>query len=422
MRRLIVFILLLSAGHVCASVANVEEVSIEDYQDKTEITIRMDRLPQYKDSISESPKQIVLDLYKSIGCEIRLPHPIRIISEVSYINEGSTCSIIFHLSASTPVIYDVVTNQALSTLTIIIDDQPQKVVNYPVAIGRDAVIVIDPGHGGKDPGAIGAKGTFEKKITLSVAKRLLKLINDEYGMRGFLTRSDDRFIRLRNRVNSAHRHKADVFISIHADSAKSRSAVGASVYMLSPKGASSEAARLLAQRENEVDLIDGSPFQEGDRQIASILIDLSQTAALNRSRALAREVLRAFGSAAKHDRIESAGFVVLKSFNIASILVELGYLSNPQQEKQLKTAAYQRRLAKDIHTGIRRYIEKFATTDMLLATMGATDYKVVSGDTLSEIAWKFHTKVSDIKKLSKLSSDVIRVGQVIKVPVKRKGK
>lgn len=417
MRQLIIFFSLLLTDVAAANAANVEAMTISEYRQKTEIAISLNRLPQYRAFTLESPKRLVLDLHESSGCKFKLTRPTRAISRIFYTSWDDGCSIYFYLTAV--IDYEVVSHQSPPKLVITISRKLAPGGSRPVTFGRDAIIVIDPGHGGKDPGAIGASGVFEKDITLSVSKYLLQLVDSEYGMRGFLTRTDDRFVSLRNRLNFARRHKADIFVSIHADAAEDRSAAGASVYMLSRKGASSEAARLLARRENRADLIAGVPVRPTDRQTAGILIDLSQTATLDYSRILAREVLFSFGDIAKNNRIDAAGFVVLKSPDIVSVLVESGYLSNPGEEKRLQMVTHQKRVARAVYTGIKRYLAHHPAKDMLLSSVNIKDYKVVGGDTLSEIALKFRTKVSDIKKLSNLLSDTIWVGQILKVPVAR---
>jgi len=285
---------------------------------------------------------------------------------------------------------------------------------------REAGIVVDPGHGGKDPGAIGVRGTREKDIVMAVSKRLAGMINREYGMSARLTRTNDRFLSLRQRVEFARRRRADLFISIHADAAPNKKVRGASVYVLSEKGASTEAARLLARRENAADLVGGVGLQDKNETLASILIDLSQTAAMDRSAELAAVLLRAFSGVTRSRRVEAAGFAVLKSPDTPSVLVELGYLSNRDEEAKLKQTRHQRRLAESLLAGIRRYFALHAAPGLLLAQVKVRDYTVARGDTLSDIALKFRSDVAGIKRFSGLSSDRIRIGQKLKVPVRKK--
>ncbi|MCX8085864.1 MAG: N-acetylmuramoyl-L-alanine amidase [Rhodocyclaceae bacterium] len=219
-------------------------------------------------------------------------------------------------------------------------------------------IMIDPGHGGEDPGAIGAGGSYEKHVTLAIAKRLKARIDATPNMRALLTRDGDYFIPLHQRVAKARRVKADLFVSIHADAFIKPTARGSSVFVLSENGASSTAARWLAQRENAADLIGGVNLAVKDPHLARTLFDLSQTATLNDSLKLARAVLDEIGdiNTLHKPYVEQAGFAVLKAPDIPSILVETAFISNPEEEKRLNDEAYQEKMAAALLGGIRRYL------------------------------------------------------------------
>lgn len=223
---------------------------------------------------------------------------------------------------------------------------------------KQFIVVIDPGHGGKDPGAIGPGGTYEKDVVLQVARKLKARIDRDKGMKAILTRDSDTFLPLRERMDIAHRHKADLFISVHADANPSANVSGSSVYILSAKGASSEAARLLAESENAYDVkFGGRSLSDTSSRIASVLLDLSQNAMIDRSLNLAKGVL---GELAKvnnplRNRVESAHFVVLRSPDIPSMLVETAFISNPAEEKRLRTAEYQQKLAAAMFKGVKQY-------------------------------------------------------------------
>ncbi|HKE43951.1 MAG TPA: N-acetylmuramoyl-L-alanine amidase [Steroidobacteraceae bacterium] len=235
---------------------------------------------------------------------------------------------------------------------------PVKVQHAPeVDAARDLVIAVDAGHGGDDPGAIGRSGTREKDVVLAVARALAERMNHEPGMRAVLIRDGDYYITLRDRMNRARAQKADLFVSVHADSIRDRSIAGSSVYVLSPRGASDEAARWLAERENASDLIGGVSLDDKDNVLASVLLDLSQTASLTASLSAAQSVLTELdrvGEVRKHN-VQQAGFVVLKSPDIPSLLVETAYISNPGEERRLKDPKRQDQLASAIHAGIRGY-------------------------------------------------------------------
>jgi len=249
--------------------------------------------------------------------------------------------------------------------------------------GRALVVAIDAGHGGKDPGAIGKAGTREKDITLSVARRLAKLINAEDGMRAVLIRDGDQFLSLRTRIRKAREAQADMFISVHADSALNRDAKGSSVYVLSLRGASDEAARWLAERENAADLVGGVSLEDKNDVLASVLLDVTQEESLSGSIEAARRVLEALDQEGKllRTRVQHAGFVVLKSPDIPSMLVETAFLSNAADERALRDPAHQQRLAGAIHRGVKRYFYDFPLPGTRVATLAAR-VNVASGGEL----------------------------------------
>jgi N-acetylmuramoyl-L-alanine amidase len=221
------------------------------------------------------------------------------------------------------------------------------------------VIALDPGHGGRDPGAIGKRGTREKDVALSVAKKMKTLINRESGYRAILTRDADRFVTLRNRVKKAREAEADIFISLHADSFHKSNVKGASVYALSLRGASSEAARWIAKKENASDLIGGISLDDKDDLIASVLLDLSQTATIQDSLELGSDVLSHIGKVSRlnNKKVQQAGFAVLKAPDMPSILIETAFLSNPSEEKKLRNPKHQHKLARAVFSGIKNHLK-----------------------------------------------------------------
>jgi N-acetylmuramoyl-L-alanine amidase len=227
-------------------------------------------------------------------------------------------------------------------------------------VARLATIVIDPGHGGEDPGARGRHGSREKDITLTIAKRLKGLIDAEPDMRAVLTRDADFYVPLQVRVDKARRVKADLFVSVHADAFIRPHARGSSVFALSERRATSEAARWLAKKENDADLVGGVNIDVKDRYLAQTLLDLSQTATIDHSLRLGHAVLGELGqvNTLHKAQVEQASFAVLKSPDVPSILVETAFISNPEEEKRLNDEAYQEQLARAILAGIKRYLAK----------------------------------------------------------------
>ncbi len=297
---------------------------------------------------------------------------------------------------------------------------------------RTVVIAVDAGHGGEDPGASGPRRLREKDVVLSISKALVNLINREKGFRAELVRAGDYYIPLSKRRDIARDKRADLFVSIHADAFKNPRAKGASVFALSRRGATSETARFLAQRENEADLIGGvGNVSLGDKEkvLASVLVDLSMTATLNSSLQVGDKVLKSLSRVAKlHKRhIEQAGFVVLKSPDVPSILVETGFISNPEEARLLNTSRYRTRLAKAIFSGIHSHFYAHPPADSYIAWLKnnninkgqyaqTQDYVIASGDTLSAIAKRYNTTVGELREINGLDNSVIKAGQRLKIP------
>ncbi|AGZ33351.1 MULTISPECIES: N-acetylmuramoyl-L-alanine amidase [Pseudomonas] len=300
----------------------------------------------------------------------------------------------------------------------------------PVPSGkRDIVVAIDAGHGGEDPGASGSRGQHEKDIVLQIAKELQRQINTEKGYRAELTRTGDYFIPLRKRTEIARKKGADLFISIHADAAPSRAAFGASVFALSDRGATSETARWLADTENRSDLIGGAgnvSLDDKDRMLAGVLLDLSMTATLSSSLNVGQKVLGNMGrvTSLHKQRVEQAGFMVLKSPDIPSILVETGFISNNNEAAKLATASHQQALARSIHTGVRQYFQQNPPPGTYIAWLrdsgkiaqGPREHTVRPGETLAMIAVRYQVSVASLRSSNSLKSDELKVGQHLDIP------
>ncbi len=281
-------------------------------------------------------------------------------------------------------------------------------------VKRDIVVAIDAGHGGQDSGAIGRHKTKEKNVTLAIARRLAALVNKEPGMTAYLTRNKDIFLPLRRRINLARQHHADMFISIHADSFTNTHARGASVFVLSERGASSEAAKLLADKENAADLAGGISLEDKDDLLASVLLDLSQDASLEASLEVANDILaglKRIGHVHKK-YVQSAAFVVLKSPDIPSVLVETAFISNPDEEWKLKDPRHQQKLARAILSGIRHYFRQNPLPD----TQQPQQHIVSRGDTLNTIAQRYQVSVTKLKQFNHLSDSKIKIGDILLIP------
>ena len=283
---------------------------------------------------------------------------------------------------------------------------------------RDVVVAIDAGHGGEDPGARGRGGTYEKTVVLAIARRLARLIDKEPGMRAVLIRKGDYYLGLRKRMQLARRHRADLFVSIHADAFRDPRVRGSSVFTLSSRGATSEAARWLAERENSADLVGGVKLEDKDDLLASVLLDLSQAATREASHQVARKVLTQLKRLGKTHKgqVQQAGFMVLKSPDIPSILVETAFITNPSEERKLKDRRHQQKMAEAVLRGIKAYFEQSPPPGTLLASRAPRRHVIARGDTLGRIAQQYQVSLNKLRSVNKLTGDRIRVGQVLRIP------
>jgi N-acetylmuramoyl-L-alanine amidase len=304
-------------------------------------------------------------------------------------------------------------------------------VKLPATSGskRDIVIAIDAGHGGEDPGAIGPGKIYEKHVVLQISKELQRQINADKGFRAELVRTGDYFIPLRKRTEIARKKGADLFVSIHADAAPRSAAYGASVFALSDRGATSETARWLADSENRSDLIGGAgnvSLGDKDQMLAGVLLDLSMTASLSSSLNVGQKVLSNMGriTPLHKRRVEQAGFMVLKSPDIPSILVETGFISNPSEAKKLQTASHQQSLARSIHSGVRQFFHENPPPGTYVAWLrdsgkiasAPREHVVRSGESLALLAQRYQVSLAALRSSNSLSNDVIKVGQTLNIP------
>ncbi|HIG41295.1 MAG: N-acetylmuramoyl-L-alanine amidase [bacterium] len=292
---------------------------------------------------------------------------------------------------------------------------------------RDVVVAIDAGHGGDDPGAIARGRLYEKNIVLGIAEKLAGYFANEPGYKAVLIRKGDYFISLRKRTEIARNNQADVFLSIHADAFKTAEAKGASVYAISQRGATSETARWLAEKENRADLIGGVggvSLDDKDDLLAFVLLDLFMTDSLAASLEMGDQVLNAIKSVNRlhKKRVEQASFAVLKSPDIPSLLIETGYISNPAEARRLKTKSHQAAMARAIFQGVNRYFKSKPPEGSYLDWKkrgGGNElatYRIESGDTLSDIAVKYRVSAKSLMKVNGLRTEMIRTGQVLKIP------
>lgn len=326
------------------------------------------------------PHRLVIDLPKTgMAGGLKLPKPAGPVRELrNGLQPDGTLRVVLELAqpikwesrvAGRQLIVEIAGTGAAAVAATPAAPKPVRAAHAPEDAGRDLIIAIDPGHGGKDPGALGRGGTREKDVVLAISRALAKRIDAEPGMRAFLTRDDDRFIVLRDRYQMARKARADLFISIHADANPKTNVTGSSVYVLSLKGASSEAARWLAEQENAADLKGGIKLSDKPDDLASVLMEVSQTATIGASGEAAEFVLSQLDrvGTVRKTQVQNAGFAVLKAPDIPSMLIETAFISNPGEEKKLRSAAHQQAIADAIFNGVREYFRTHPPDGTLFA-------------------------------------------------------
>lgn len=310
---------------------------------------------------------------------------------------------------------------SMDRVKVVGNKAPVRVQHAPSKSLRDVIIVLDPGHGGKDPGAIGPRRNAEKNVVLAIALKLKQLIDKQPGMRAVLTRHGDYYVGLRERLNIARRYNADIFVSIHADAFINQHSNGASVFALSPNGATSEAARWLAEKENYSELggVNLSDLDDQNGVIRTVLLDLSQTATISASLKMGSQVLHHMDkiTSLHNSAVEQARFVVLKSPDIPSVLVETGFITNPREEMNLTNPHYQTQLTGAIFEGIKRYFWDYPPQGTRLEVIsGANLHMVQKGESLPSIAARYRVPVAAIKSANHLSAESVKEGQRLSIP------
>jgi N-acetylmuramoyl-L-alanine amidase len=371
-----------------AVAAEIRDVHVASTEDGTRVVLELSAPVKPKTFLLDKPGRVVLDLAR---CSLRselpdvagtitairsgpLPHDgLRLVFDVSGPVSIQTATLTASKDGANRLILDIRAPGAARTAatpTAPVAPVAIRPAHAPSETGRDIIIAVDAGHGGVDPGASGARGTHEKDVVLEIARALAARINQEPGMKAVLTRDGDYFISLRERNLRARKAKADLFVSVHADSIANPDVSGSSVYVLSERGASSEAARWLAERENAADLKGGIKLDDKDPVLQGVLLDLSQSASISSSMTAAEQVLQSLDriGEVRKPRVQQAGFVVLKSPDIPSMLVETAFISNRDDERKLSQPAHRVKLANAIFAGIQRYYEGNAPDGTRLAT------------------------------------------------------
>jgi len=435
MRSALIFILmvltLLASSPALAT--DVEGVRLWDSPERTRVVFDLSGPVEHRLFSLSEPDRIVIDLNNARLADGFRPDGEGVVDSIrSGVREETDLRLVLDLAEEArPRSFVVEPNEQYGHRLVVDLDRVEgrqrareTVRQLPSGNDRPVVIAIDAGHGGEDPGALGPQGTREKDVVMQIARRLERLLEEEPGMEPFMIRTGDYFVALNDRVQRARDAEADLFVSIHADAFKDPRARGASVYTLSERGASHEAAQWLADRENSADLIGGVKLSDKDDTVASVLMDLSQSASISASLELGdRMVQQMSGNLRMHKReVMQAGFAVLKAPDIPSILVESAFISNPQEERLLNQREYQENVARYLVKGIRDYFWENPVPGTRIARMvrdgetQAREHRISRGETLSAIARKYDVSVQRLRQANSLNGDQIRVGQVLQIP------
>lgn len=430
--NVIALVLLVAVVCPAAQAADVEGVRLWRAPDHTRLVFDLDGPAEHKLFTLENPDRVVIDISgaKLRGSMDGLPlsetpiagvrhatkdkRDLRVVLDLKQAVNPRSFALRRHESMPDRLVVDLHDRNQVEEKTI---EQVQ------VSGARDIIVAIDAGHGGEDPGALGPGGVREKDVVLAISRNLQKAVDREPGFTAKLVRSGDYYIPLRQRVKKGRELRADLFVSIHADAFTRKEARGAGVYVVSSRGATSETARYLAQRENESDLIGGVgslSLNDKDDTLVGVLLDLSMTATMSSSLDIGSSVLNSLGSFTHlhKKKVEQANFSVLRNPDVPSILVETGFITNPQEARRLRDPVFQKRMAEKLGEGIVAHFKARPPAGSWLASNGGADreHTIARGDTLSGIAARYNISVSALKRANGMQTSMIRVGQKLMIP------
>ena len=415
-----------------AQAAEIRALRVHSGPEGTRVVVDLSGPVEHKLFSLPNPSRVVIDVASSaLGPSVRIPEArgfvarmrtgpqpdgvVRIVLELN----GNAKPKSFLLPPSESFGHRLVVDLASP-----VAPEARRVAAAEQAARRELVVAIDAGHGGKDPGASGPKGVREKDVVLAIAKELVAELSRYPGVRPVMTRSTDRYVGFDERMSVAHRARADLFVSIHADAFEDASARGATVYALSTGRASDEVTRRAAERENAADLIGGVSIADKDETLARVLLDLSQNASISASVLAGQEIIEQLGGVTRmrKTRVQQGSFLVLTSPDVPSLLIETAYISNPREESALRDPSYQGDLARAVSAGIINYFRANAPPDSAFAhnppaPIGPPVRHVIRrGETLSEIAAQYRVSLATLRQSNGIRGDTIRVGQVITIP------
>ncbi len=426
-----VIALLASMIAVQAAAAEISAFRVWTDPEKTRAVLDLSEHAEYRLFTLQNPDRVVIDIDDAgvrQTLDLKSDHA-GVISSVRHgAPEKNILRVVFDLNTTSKIKSFLLEPTAQYGYRLVIDLYPENGSSKAVPIRqvaglqeneRQVVVAIDAGHGGEDPGALGPNRTREKEVVLAISRELKKAIDAQPGMQAVLVRDGDYYVALRDRYERARKNRADLFVSIHADAFTKSSVSGSSVFVLSSRGASSEFARRMADSENSSDLVGGVTLGDKDEMLASVLLDLSQSATLEASNLVAGTVFNTMRSVGKTHKntVEHANFMVLKSPDVPSILVETGFISNPSEEQRLRDPAWQKKIAAAIANGVQDYFYLSPPPGTwIAANRQPIRHRVVSGDTLGDIASRYQVTVYRLRNANDLKNDVIQVGSELLIP------
>ena len=422
-------------GHcVLAHAAEVQSVRVHSGPEATRVVLDLSAPAEHRVFTLANPDRLVIDLAVSdLAASAPMPEARGVVTRVRTGPQANgTLRVVLELRESVKPKSFLLPPSEPYGHRLVVDLSPaggtpqvRRATAIEGTAGRDLVVVIDAGHGGRDPGASGPHGAREKDVVLAIARQLADDLERRPGIRVAMTRTSDRSVSFDERMRIARRAEADLFLSIHADAFQDASARGATVYALSTGRATDEVARRAAERENAADLIGGVSIADKDEVLARVLLDLSQSAAISASLSAGQEIIAQMSSVTRmrKSRVQQGSFFVLTAPDIPSILVETAYISNPREESALRDPGYQRDLAHAIGAGVVNYFRLNAPPESTFAhnppppAAAPVRHVIKRGETLSEIAAQYRVSLVSLRQSNGIRGDTIRVGQIITIPL-----
>ncbi|MDO7084078.1 N-acetylmuramoyl-L-alanine amidase [Pseudocolwellia sp. AS88] len=430
-KHFILFITFLSIFTSQAYAANkIEGIRVWPAPESTRVVFDLSAKPEYKYFTLTKPQRLVIDFANSkssvsLNGLLKDDKRIKVVRTSGTKKDGST-RLVLELAADYQLsLFPLAPAGSYGDRLVLDiydkDTEATVVKREPVVSQRDIVIAIVAGHGGEDPGSIGARGTYEKRVTLSIAKKLERLINNRAGLKAVMIRTGDYYVNHNRKIELARKNKADLLISIHADAFTSSKPHGASVLVQSTRRANSEFTRWIANRQKESELLGGAGEtikKTTDKNLAFTLADMKKEHTMGSSYTFAEHVIQQLKKVTKMHKSKPEGLslAVLKSSDIPSVLIETGFISNPQEERNLTSSTHQQKLARAIYTAVDSYFSNNPPDGSLYASTRLHQHKIRRGESLSTIAQRYKVSVTSLKSKNNLKSNVIKVGQILTIP------